>query len=210
MQSGTDLNGASADGALKVNFHYNWQLDINQPAAAGQFDFFSVMAHEFLHTMGWYSLINQNGSGPFAGSQNWNRYDSFLVNGAGAPLINPASFALNGPLWSAASSGPTAGVFFNGSFAMGANGGAPVALYSPSTWSDGSSVSHLDSTFAGLLMTPSTAPGNAARSLAAVEVGVLRDLGYQVVTAIPEPSTYALWLTGLAGLAVLRSRRRRA
>ena len=47
------------------------------------------------------------------------------------------------------------------------------------------------------------------RDYNAAEVGILADLGYsQVTTAVPEPSTYALMLVGLAGVGFTVKRRK--
>ncbi len=99
------------------------------------------------------------------------------------------------------------GLFFDGANAVAANGGNPVGLFTPNPYEEGSSVSHIDDdnpAFMGLLMLAATEEGPAARMYSPIEVGILTDLGYDV---IPEPSTGVLLGLGLLGLAA-RGRRR--
>lgn len=56
-QSGTDLNGASADGVVNVNFGQSWQLDPNAAVGSGGFDFYGVVFHEFTHALGFLTTI---------------------------------------------------------------------------------------------------------------------------------------------------------
>lgn len=100
-------------------------------------------------------------------------------------------------------------MFFSGANAMAANGGNRVAIFSPTTWSEGSSGAHTDDgTYANTLMISATPAGQGIRVLTAIEVGILQDIGY-TLTAIPEPSTYAAILGAAAlGVTIIRRRRR--
>ena len=62
----------------------------------------------------------------------------------------------------------------------------PVPLYSPTTFSPGSSVAHLDDDFftsSALLMEAATGPGLGTRTLDSREVGILKDIGF--TNAVP-------------------------
>lgn len=208
--TGTDLNGSSADGVVNINFGHSWQLGATSAVSGSQFDFYAVMYHEFTHVLGFSSMINRDGTDIFGESTggNWGNFDQFLVDKSGNRVINPTSFDLNPTAWSHSTGGSSNGLYFDGANAVAANGGAPVALYSPSTFSYGSSVSHLDqATFNGKLMTPFLSTGLATRSYGAVEVGIMADLGYSIA-AVPEPESYAMLLAGLS-LVGWAARRRR-
>ena len=92
--------------------------------------------------------------------------------------------------------GGNGGLYFNGENAVAAYGGL-VPLYTPSPWESGSSVSHLDgSAFTGSnrqLMNPSTGSGLGIRTLSPIELGMLEDMGYSVVS--PLQTNALLFLT---------------
>lgn len=207
LQTGADLNGNGVDGSVNINFGNPWQLDANVPASSAQYDFYSTMFHEFTHVLGFTSSIGQSGDPAFGtkSAGSWGSFDSFITDKNGARIIDPANFSLNQTAWDAGSIGgasPAGGLFFDGANAVAANGGNSVGLYTPTTWDEGSSVSHLDDdnpTFAESMMLAASDTGPYARDYSAVEVGMLTDLGYSV-TAVPEPETYAMLLAGLGML----------
>lgn len=102
-------------------------------------------------------------------------------------------------------------MFFNGSFAVAANGGNAVGLFTPNPWEDGSSVSHTDDdnpAIKGQMMTAKGPTGPWPRDYSAIEVGMMRDLGYIAVTAVPEPQTYAMMLLGVGLIGAIARRRK--
>ena len=212
LQTGFDANGASADGSVDVNFGRPWQLDAGATVTNGQYDFYSTVFHEFTHALGFSSLISQNGTGLF-NTKHWAVYDQFLVDKNGNPVIDHTTFAIDSAIWNTASVGgtsPDAGIFFNGANAVAANGGELVGLYSPTTWSDGSSVSHIDTdnpAYDGMMMLHARGTGPDARNFSSIEVGMLQDLGYTPVSVVPEPESFALMLAGLGVLGLVRRRR---
>ena len=215
LQTGVDVNGTRADGTVDVNFGQPWQLDSGATVTNSQFDFYSTVFHEFTHALGFSSLINEDGSGLFSSTSNhWGAFDRFLVDKDGNAAIDHSTFALDSGVWNTASVGgtsPGAGMFFNGANAVAANGGQLVGLYSPTTWSDGSSISHIDTDnpdYKGMMMLHARGNGPDARDFSAIEVGMLQDLGYTPVSVVPEPGTYAMMLAGLGVLGMVRRRRK--
>ena len=89
-------------------------------------------------------------------------------------------------------------VFFTGAEAMAVFGG-PVPVYSPDTWSGGSSLSHLgeSSIDPNPLMSPFVSLGEMNRTLTELELAVLKDMGYDVV---PEPITLSMLALGAVAL----------
>ena len=196
----SDPNGGSFDGEVDVNFHHNWDFD--DDIATGSFDFQSTMMHELVHAVGFSSSITEDGEDPFGTTPGnagaWAPFDAFVAD-ADVRIIG-ANGILDEDDWLGARSDgagtapPADGLYFAGPNAVAANSGHPVPLYSPETWEDGSSGSHLDDDyFTGdetLLMNAATNTGPGIRSLSSIEIAMLKDIGF---TAVPEP-----WHTSLA------------
>lgn len=170
--TGVDTNGAEPDGTIRVNFAWNWAF--TDPVAGNQFDFTTTLMHELLHSFG-FAVYHP-------GTLAWSIYASLMVDKDRAAMINP-DFTWNTAL-TPNTTGQNGGLYFGGANAVAAYGGL-VPLYTPSTFAGGSSLHHLDdSTFTGenrKLMNAMLAPGTRIRTLSAVELGILKDLGYQVV-----------------------------
>jgi hypothetical protein len=198
--TGADTNGGAVDGNISWNWYHAW--DITDTIAANAYDFKSTVMHEILQTFGFTSSTGAAGTNT---GTAWNTFDNFLTASNGTRLISVGGVFDTG-LNSALTGDP--GMFFSGANAMAANRGNRVAIFSPTTWSQGSSGAHTDDdTYANTLMISATPAGQGTRVLTAIEVGILQDIGY-TMTAIPEPSTYAAIL-GAAALAVTIIRRRR-
>lgn len=197
-----------ADGTVTWNFQdHLWEL--GNDFQANEFDFISTAAHELLHAVGFASDITQAGQDSFGTSPGnagiWGPFDRWVA-GASGSIINGTDFKLDITRWSTASvGGAGAGLRFNGPNTLAANGGNPVFLYSPTTWEDGSSGSHLDDgLYGGLyMMEAATNPGLGIRSFSAVEMAMLKDIGY---TLIPEPGA-GLLLVGSLGFLGFRRKR---
>jgi hypothetical protein len=175
--TGVDSNGAAADGEITFNFAQPWAS--GDSIAHGKYDIQSVAMHEMTHALGFLSYVDAPG---YNTGTSWTVFDSFLVNSDGTKLIG-SDF-----IWNSANdpnlTGVNLGVFFGGPTAVAAYGQL-VPLYTPSPWSSGSSLSHLnDRVFAGgnrKLMNAQVASGQGVRVLSPVELGVLADIGYTVI-----------------------------
>ena len=87
-------------------------------------------------------------------------------------------------------------IYFHGPNAVNVNGGNPLQVYSPPTYSPGSSISHLNDP--DLVMYYAVAAGEEKRSYSSIELAILMDLGWDLTAegllAIPEPNTVYLSL----------------
>lgn len=182
---GTDGNGSAADGEIEWNFFHDWDLD--DDVSENSYDFISTAMHEILHAIGFTGAVFSDGSGLFEGAIDepnaWHPFDRFLVDGSGNRLISD-TFIFDSSQVSTLTGGSS--VFFNGTNTLAANGGQPIVIYSPDPWEDGSSLSHTDDeTYTGnnaLLMNAATETGPGVRTLSAVELGILKDLGFELET----------------------------
>lgn len=207
-----DPNSGATDGTINWNFEdHSWEY--GNDFQSGEFDFISTAIHELAHTVGFLSGIQQDGSDLWstniADPSTWEAFDEFVADSTGA-LINGSTFIMDEARWDIASVGGTAnnGLFFIGANAMAANGGNAVNLYSPSTWNIGSSGTHLDDELFGNTLTMESAltSGLGNRGLGAIERGILMDIGYANLVAVPEPSGM-LVLGALATVGLLRRRK---
>ncbi len=200
--TGVDNNGLAADGTVSVNWGAEWQISQNTyDTTSLEYDFVAAIRHELTHAMGFSSSIQQDGSDTFdeppgtAGS--WSFFDSFLTDAAGNPVINPTTNVINESLWNTLSVGGSSaegvGLFFNGPRAVAANAGVPVGLFSPTTWENGSSGSHMDDQNPNLnysMMFPARDFGPETRNFSGLERAILEDLGYEL-TALPKQDVAA-------------------
>lgn len=182
--TGVDANGSATDGQISWNFAYPWAYGAN--VRNNQYDFTATAIHELLHTFGFLTGIADPST--VSSDRNYTTYDSFITNSAGTKVIGN-SYVWN-TSYTANLTGSNGGLYFSGPNAVAAYGGL-VPIYTPSTWSSGSSVSHLNDTnpnAGGQVMNPYISYGVGARVLSPVEVGILRDLGY---TVNPQAPLYA-------------------
>lgn len=193
---GTDSNGSAADGEIDVNFGIDWAF--GDSVGPEQYDFRSTMLHELLHAFGFLSYIDERGNNS---GRNWVEFDRFVVDQNGVAVIG-SNFRFN-TAYNTNLTGGGGGLLFGGANAVEAYGGL-VPLYTPNPWEAGSSGSHVDDfTFTDAeaqLMNAATSPGPGVRVISAIELGILRDIGYSVD---PQPSVALLFL----GLLVLRRKR---
>ena len=186
LQTGRDANGSTADGEITWNFKdYEWGLGEN--VSGDEYDFVSTAIHELMHSFGFLSSLDAPGQND---DRNRAYFDRFIVTGRG---LRP--FTLFGG-WRVTNDpkllGEDGGLFFGGRNA-GASYCGLIPLYTPTPFDPGSSISHLDDvTFAGddqQIMNAKTGTGLHARVFSALELGILKDLGYNVV--MPQAPPYA-------------------
>lgn len=204
--TGTDPNGTVGDAYATFDFGYNWNSDTGS-VAAGEYDLYSVALHEIGHALGFLSLVKSDGtSGISSGDPGvFSVYDSFLERSDGTPL-----FGAGGDFLGSAADLTSNAVFFTGANAVAANGGNPVKVYAPSTYADGSSISHVDDGVTSV-MNYSIASNVEKRTFSAIDLGILQDIGWTLqTTSVPEPASTGLLLAITTGLLAARWRRKKS
>ena len=193
--TGIDANGAKPDGRIDFNFAYRWSM--GDAVKADEYDFTATVMHELLHTLGFGSSLGLPDVDKTTGqrlpidNENWNTFDRFLSNSAGGNAIDPTKYTWN-PAFTPNMTGGSGGggLYFNGDNAKKAYDDKPVPLYSPKKWAGGSSVGHLDDdTFDGdnkRMMVSADDTGLGVRTLSALEIAILKDLGYTMAAQAPQ------------------------
>lgn len=175
-------------------FDFGYAMALSGTPAPGVSYFPDVARHELTHVLGFGSFLTAAGTGRNGTAPDvYTRFDSFLENSAGSSIVDAGGNLVLSP--SDYASAWAAGFYFDGPNARAANGGDRIRLYPGSP-------SH--SVLASDVMYPSPAVGYARDEWTARDIGILRDLGYEVV---PEPTTLATALLGAS--ALLRRRRHR-
>lgn len=201
---GSDLNGATGDISASFNpdigdsdcYSFGtWDYDMDGSVSGNDIDFYEVVLHEIGHGLGVVSYLGENGS---KASGLDDIYSTFLeLATTGEPLMDMTSNADRASamtsqgnlVWNGANVTALSGDLTNG-----VNGGQ-VQMYAPSSYEDGSSVSHFDTALSpNELMEPSYT-GNASYDHT---VALLADIGWEiyspvVVDGVPE-------ITGDVGL----------
>ncbi len=178
--AGSDLDPNNWDMHITYNSNFSWYYGTDGNTPSTQHDLMSVVLHEIGHGLnfaGTASYSSTSGQGSLGSSGSFGIYDTFMKDGSGAALTSYSNPSVS--LGTALRSGD---LWFHGSNAMSANGGARVKMYAPSTWAGGSSYSHLDyTTFnntVNQLMVYAISAGEAIHDPGPVTNGLLKDLGW--------------------------------
>ncbi len=184
ITTGSDPWMGSPDLEVTVDFGWPWHNDTATPVPSGKLDLYSVLLHEITHGLGIISLGTSTGQSEFSPNVVFSTFDNFLYAGTGTKLWNSSG------VFQASTSnltGSGGGVVFRGPQATAQFGSYP-AVYTPSSWSNGSSISHWINTISGSpVMKHAIGYGVAIRSYAAFERKALGDLGYTLPTEVIAP-----------------------
>lgn len=194
--TGSDLDTTRTDMTLQFKSNTTWSFVLTPThlaaAVAGE-DFVTVALHELAHGLGFIGNMYEQYNVGFCGNGPVGYlypcptpYDWFAVDSAGVALLSYLSsdpYALAARLKGDAN--------FGGPNTVAANAGNAAKLYTPATWSPGSSLSHLDSgTFGGgvnRLMTPSYS--GVRRHPGPVTLAMMQDMGWLRADGIPNVVT---------------------
>ncbi|MFM8384483.1 MAG: fibronectin [Actinomycetota bacterium] len=173
--AGRDLDPRQKEIFLSVNSTPLWSADLEGKPSPRSYDLVSVIIHEIAHGLGFLSNAEYD---RFFGTGYMFQptpFDAYVQLPDGRTFTDFCSRsadlgkAMLGPL------------YWNGEFGVAANNGVKPKLYAPSSYQEGSSITHLDEdTFANSLtnsaMTPNLEPGEVFRSPGPIALGMIRDM----------------------------------
>lgn len=138
--AGKPLNSdAIEDIYCRFNSAIKWHYGEPEDITSGTFDFTTVVLHELGHGLGFISTMSvagQNGNYGF-GTPYKSIFDVYIENEGGRNLVDTLAYKNNSqPLYQALTG--------NALFFEKGTGAARPRLYAPSTFSAGSSISHMD------------------------------------------------------------------
>ena len=190
-------------GSFDAYVYTNWNIcwDVDATTCANQFIFKTVITHEILHAMGFLGslapVVSATGTGTNHSTFNEFSYGQASAQGSAINAFFNFTQPLS-PVVSAPNGSPSAwfinnlGVYQGRSNYVGANPDGVRALFNPTSWTPGSSLSHFDQVRAGTsyMMHPSIGPGET-RTIHLHEKEVLCHLGYEVFGLCDGPTPYA-------------------
>jgi hypothetical protein len=180
---GVDCNLGADDIIATFSSSYpDWYFGTNGNVPANKTDFESVVLHELGHGLGFAGSYYVSGLLGYVKYAPPTGYDDHVWNAAtaGHPLDDPA--VPSGGSTAVKQALTSGNLWFGGPAARVAVSGR-ARLYAPSTWQQGSSLSHLDeATYApgtaNALMTPTLGLGEAIHVVSALTMAVLYDSGW--------------------------------
>jgi len=158
----------------------DWYLGTDGNPPEGQWDFVTVVLHEIGHGLGIAgvntTIIGSRGYWDSSLSGTPSIYTRFMSDGYGVPIT---SYANRSSELAVALEGGEGGIRATGIHAIAGNGGLQPVMYSPATWSQGSSYSHFNqTTYAVELMRPFLPDQTAIHNPGTRTLGILRDIGW--------------------------------
>jgi hypothetical protein len=186
---GYDIEPGVADMHITFNTDYAstfyYGVDGNPPIS--QIDFESVILHEICHGLGFMGSFYSNGIlGTWGLTDGISTYpiifDPLYYNGSSQQLINTSLYP--NPSLELLGQMTSNNVFCRGVKVMQANGGNPVKIYAPSTWSQGSSMSHWDEIYRNTinaLMLYAISHGESIHDPGPFTMALLQDIGWGTV-----------------------------
>lgn len=92
------LNGTNLFYHGRVSFNFNdpsinWNTNLSINSPSNLYDLYTVILHEVVHSLGFSSFINQNGSS-IDPSPYYSRYDTFLRTNNNIPLLSVGSCSM--------------------------------------------------------------------------------------------------------------------
>jgi hypothetical protein len=179
--AGKELNEPE-DFEIFANFSSNidWYFGTSGSPAANQFDFVTVVLHEIGHGLGFSGSFGVENNQGIVGTFSTDIpivYDALVENSSGTKLLtfNAPSSQLRSQLISQ-----------NLRITVQKNAVGAAQLFAPSTFDDGSSISHLNessypSGSAHALMTPQIGFQEVNHDPGALASGILSDMGWEII-----------------------------
>ncbi len=183
--------------ALRFNFGHNFYYDLTQTPADDpnttnddhRFDFYTVVLHEMMHTLGFRSAMHDNGTGLLSGNNMYTNYDQYLTTSSPLDYLldhldDCYSWTFDDDLLSNLTNTSCNSLVFH---SPSANANYPVFTADATEgWMQGSSCSHLQTACYGtytandayFLMNPYSLPNTYIRRPTPEELHILCDLGY--------------------------------
>lgn len=203
--AGKDLDPANAEISAKFSLNGAWYYGTDGLPPRGLYDLETAVLHELGHGLGFLSSDSYDPATGIGLLDQPTPFDAFIRTPDDRRLSDiPNPSRELGRLL-------TSPLTWDGAAGVAANNGVRPRLYAPSTYEEGSSVSHLDeATYASgtpnTLMTPVLSDGEAIHDPGPITVGILADLRTKPpagpVTSLPSAPLNPVALVGDASALI--------
>lgn len=193
--AGHEINGPDEPDILaSFNSNASWYFGTDGNTPAGKMDMVTIVLHEIAHGLGFTDTYDVKGGEGSVGLGNGSAsipfvFDLFVENVSDKNLFQD----FLSPSQALAAELQSANIFFNSLLTTAALDGARPKLYAPSTFDNGSSISHLDETTfnaaqdANRLMTPQISFAESIHDPGSVLLAALADMGWVYTRIDHEP-----------------------
>jgi len=173
--AGKDLAGDNPEMIITVNSLANWYRGGGSGPSKSEYDLQSVILHEMAHGLGFLSTDSYDEFFGYGSIDQPTVYDAYVQTGDGRRLSDLPSPSLE------LGEALTSKLVWSGKIGNEANGDKPILLYTPKTYEDGSSVSHLDeATFSSAgpdaVMSPNLDAGEVFHEPGPLLLAMMQDL----------------------------------
>ena len=185
-----NLNGTDTDVVATFNSDFSdWYIGVDGVPKLNQIDLYSVVLHEFGHGLGFIGQVGLNDDNTEGGYGFPGIFDQYMVNAEGLALMDTVLF--KNPSTSLKAQVTTNALFLTSPTVLRTNSGERAKLYAPRTFSDGSSIYHVDqATYKvgdlNALMTPQIARGEITHDIGPIVSGAFADFGWYSSNIIGE------------------------
>lgn len=182
--SGTELNNSDFDINISLNKNILWSYDLTGRREAPKYDLMTVVLHEIGHGLGLTSslkLTENLQQGQWGQSGTAYIYDMFVQNPAGSKLIDTGVFG--NPSTSLRTAMTANNVLYGLTLAKYKNN--LPKIYSPATFREGGSISHLDESAyppgtEHSLMSPNIGAAEVIHDPGSITLAILNLIGWPV------------------------------
>ena len=176
-----NLNGTNPDIVATFNSDFtDWYTGTDGVPKINQIDLYSVVLHEFGHGLGFIGQVGLTSDKSQAAYGYPGIFDQFMINSAGAALMDTTKF--QNPSAALKTQVSSNGLFLSSPNILRLNS-EKAKLYAPTSFSDGSSIYHVDQAKykvgdPNALMTPQIARGEVTRDIGPIVLGAFSDFGW--------------------------------
>ena len=176
-----NLNGTNPDIVATFNSDFtDWYTGTDGVPKINQIDLYSVVLHEFGHGLGFIGQVGLTSDKSQAAYGYPGIFDQFMINSAGAALMDTTKF--DNPSATLKTQVSSNSLFISSPNIVRLNG-EKGKLYAPTSFSDGSSIYHVDQAKykvgdPNALMTPQIARGEVTRDIGPIVLGAFSDFGW--------------------------------